>query len=386
MVARQVASGLARLRLPGLDRARGERVEHVLDDVLGRQPLDQLGLHQPDGGLVRDGAEQLSVLVGELAVAGEAADHPELLVARHQGDRKHRLVAGLGPPLRIGGAGTVATLPARPAHQVEDQPGSAPSRARGGSVRGVGADENQLVGVHVEAVDLTGVRAQQLASAAGHGLVEVLAHGDLRERLAQLGQRGQGLDPAPGVLVELGVLDRPGHQRRRVDEEVEGVVLELPWRLGVQDDDANHVAGLGEDRHRDHRLEVLLLELGNELHPRVGHRVLANELRGLVARHPAREPLVDAERELADETRVTRRCGPQHQPLALGEVDEAGMARGRVGRDVDDPVQDPIEVQRRGDGLDDRVERLVLEPSPTEGVVLLDKLQTQTRPPVARGT
>ena len=44
--AAEVAARVARLGLGGLDRSGGQRLEHVLDDVLGREPLDQRGLLQ----------------------------------------------------------------------------------------------------------------------------------------------------------------------------------------------------------------------------------------------------------------------------------------------------------------------------------------------------
>ena len=82
--------------------------------------------------------------------------------------------------------------------------------------------------------------------------------------------------------------------------------------------------------------------------------------------------------------RVVRRGRPQHQPLALEEVDEAGVAAGGVGGDVDDPAQHPVEVERRRDRLDHRVEGLVLAPRATRASRVPDELQTQTRPPSPR--
>ena len=102
--------------------------------------------------------------------------------------------------------------------------------------------EDELVGVGIEPVDLTRVRAQQLARPTGDDVVKVLAQGDCGERLAQLRQGRQRRHAPPRLLVQLGVLDRAGDQRRRVDEEVEHVVVELTRRHGVQDADADHVA------------------------------------------------------------------------------------------------------------------------------------------------
>jgi hypothetical protein len=148
-----------------------------------------------------------------------------------------------------------------------------------------------------------------------------------------------------------------------VDEEVHDVPVELARRLGVQHDHADHVAVAGEDRHRDHRLEAFLVQLGHELHARVLERALADELGRLGARDPAGQPLVEAPFELADQLRVARRGGAQHQPVALDEVDEARVAASRVRRDLDDAAEHPLEGQRRRDRLDDRVQRLVLAPN-----------------------
>ena len=56
------------------------------------------------------------------------------------------------------------------------------SGASGGSA----ARQHQLVGLGVEAPDLAGVGAQQLARAARDGVVEILAQRHGGERLAQL--------------------------------------------------------------------------------------------------------------------------------------------------------------------------------------------------------
>ena len=108
------------------------------------------------------------------------------------------------------------------------------------------------------------------------------------------------------------------------------------------------------------------------------HRVLADELGRLGPRDPSGEALVDPEAKGADEPRVPLGGGAQHQAVALEEVDEAGVAAGRVGRDIDDPAQDPVQVERGRDRLDDRVEGLVLALRPPKRVALLDQLQIQT--------
>ena len=232
----------------------------------------------------------------------------------------------------------------------------------------VGRGQDELVGLRVEPPDLTGVGAEQLAGAARDGVVQVLAERDGRERLAEARERRQCVDAPACLLVELSVLDRARGQRRGVDEEVEDVVVELARRLGVQDDHADHVAGAVQERHGDHRLEALLLELRHVLHARVVHRALADELGRARARDPAGQPLVDAPLELAHQMRVRRRSRLEHEPLSLEEVDEGGVAAGGVGGDLDDPRQHPLEGERGRDGLDDRIQRLVLAADAVEDV------------------
>ena len=355
----EVAACLARLDLRGLYRARGERLEHVLDDVLGGQPLDQLRLLEPDGGLVRNGPQQLRVLVAEGAPAEAAAQQPELLVAGGERRREQALAAG-----------GVARRRVATAHHVEQQRGTPGARGRASRLGRVGRGEHELVGLRVEPPDLTGVGAEQLAGAARDGVVQVLAERDGRERLAEARERGQRVDAPAGLLVELGVLDRAGRQRRRVHEELEDVVVELARRLGVQDDHPDHRARAVQERHGHHRLEALLLELGHVLHARVLHRALADELGRARARDPAGQTFVDAPLELPDEVRVGRRGGLQHEPLALEEVDECGVAAGGVGGDLDDACEHTLEGERGGDGLDDRIQRLVLAADAVEDVTV----------------
>ena len=145
-------------------------------------------------------------------------------------------------------------------------------------------------------------------------------------------------------------------------EEVEHALVELARGDGVQHDDAQHLARAGGHGDGDHRLEVLLLELGHVLHARVRERVLADE-RGLAGPcDPARQPLVEGELDLAHHVGVDARRGPDPQAVAIAQVDEAGMAARRLGDELDDAVEHPGQVDRRADGADDRVQRVALEP------------------------
>ena len=361
----EVAAGLSRLGLGARRRAGSQRVEHVLDDVLRGQALDQLGLLQAHRRLVRHGVQQLAVLRRELAPPRDAGQDPELLVAGHERRHQQGVCVEAGPE---GALHSAVAASVGPSHQVENERRPARTQARRRGVRRIGAGQAQLVAVGVEAVDPAGVGVQQLPQAARDRVVEVLAQRDRGERLAQPGERGERLDPAAGPLVELGVLDRAAHQRRRVHQEVEHVVVELPRRLGVQHHHADHVAGLGQDGHGHHRLKALLLELRHVAHARVLERVLADEGGRLRAGHPAGEPLVQAPAELPHQALVAAGRRPQREAARLHEVDEAGVAAGRVGGDVHDAPQHAVQVQRGRDRLDDGVQRLVLAPRPLEGV------------------
>ena len=249
--AAEVPVRLAGLGLRGRERARLERVEHVLDHVLGGQPLDQLGLLEPDGGLVGDGLEQLSLLVGEGApAAGHAADDPELLVAGHERGDQQAVVGAL-----------------LAAHQVEQQRGAA--RPRGGRVRRVRHGQRQLVVLGRQPPDLARVGGQQLPRPARDRGVQLVALRHGGERLRELRQGGQLVHPPARLLVELRVLDGARHEPGGVHEEVQDVVLELARRLRVQHDDADHPLALADDRDGDHRLEALLLDLRHVLHARI---------------------------------------------------------------------------------------------------------------------
>ena len=115
-----------------------------------------------------------------------------------------------------------------------------------------------------------------------------------------------------------------------------------------------------QDRHRDHRLEALLLQQREVLHPRVVHRALADELGRAVARHPAGQPLLDRHLHAPDGVGEHRRGGADRQLVVLEQVDEAGVAVGRLGRQVDDALQHRAELERRRHELDDAVQGPVL--------------------------
>ena len=123
-------------------------------------------------------------------------------------------------------------------------------------------------------------------------------------------------------------------------------------------DRPDRVAVLAVQRHCDERLKPLLFELGYVFHARIVERTLANERRPALRERPPREALPTLQLDAADEVRVGRGCGAQHEPLAVAieEIDEAGMRGARVGEQPYDTFKDLFEVERGADRRDDLVE------------------------------
>src|SRR6266508_3193870 len=67
-----------------------------------------------------------------------------------------------------------------------------------------------------------------------------------RNRLGQLSQVLELAYAPPRLLVQTGVLDRAGQERRARDEELDFVLGELARRRGVHRDDADQPAVLAE--------------------------------------------------------------------------------------------------------------------------------------------
>ena len=259
----EIAARGAPAGLCDVERPVGERLEQRAHEVLGGQALDVLGVAHRQRGLVGDGLQQLLVLSGERA---HARAH------RHEGAHLLAIVAQRSPRLdtRIG------------------------ERARR-----VERDQLERAVLAVAQPQLRGVAGQQPPHARRDDAIELLAPPDRDDALAQLGEVREGIHTQPRLLVEPRVLDRARHERRGVHEEVEHALVELARGHGVEHDDAQHLARPGGHRDGDHRLEVLLLELGHVLHARVRQRVLADE-RGLAGPcDPACQPLVEGELDLA---------------------------------------------------------------------------------------
>ncbi len=171
---------------------------------------------------------------------------------------------------------------------------------------------------------------------------------------------------APGVLVQPRVLDRLGDERGDVDQERGVLGREDARRLGVERDHADHAIALEDERHRDERLVLLLLELREVLHPRIRQHVLVDEHRLAVLEHPPGDPLAGAHRDATAEVGVALRRGAQHDPPAalLGEEDVRRVRDDRVVDEPDDRCEHRLDVERRGHGVDDLVEhRELIGPS-----------------------
>ena len=139
-------------------------------------------------------------------------------------------------------------------------------------------------------------------------------------------------------------------------EEVQVGPHELVRRLGVQRDHPHHAAVAVEHRNGHERLEPLLLELREVLHPRVLERLLLDERRTPGLHHPSGEALPELHADDAGEMLVGRGGRPEHQAIAVEEPDQAGVAPRRLRRQPDDPSQDRFQVGAGSDRLDDLIE------------------------------
>src|SRR4029079_6546963 len=141
---------------------------------------------------------------------------------------------------------------------------------------------------------------------SGEHVAEMLRPG---EGLGELGEVLELADALSSLLVEACVLDSAGHERGRGREELDLLGGELARRLCMHRDRADDVAVSSGDRNGEQRMDLLLLELGDELVARVVDRVL-REGRLAVLDCPPRDALALAESDLADETSVRPRAPP----------------------------------------------------------------------------
>ena len=130
---------------------------------------------------------------------------------------------------------------------------------------------------------------------------------------------------------------------------------ELAGRLRVHRDRADDVSVSPGDGDGQQRLELLLLELGDELVARIVDGVLGEG--GLaVLDCPPRDALAVIQADLPDELAVGLRCRPQHEAVVLDQVDEAGVNGARVRQQAHDGAQHLAEVEGGADSRNDLVQ------------------------------
>ena len=187
---------------------------------------------------------------------------------------------------------------------------------------------------------------------------------DRRQRLLEVERLGHGLrDPAQRlelghaalrVVVELGVLDRlrdlTGDRHEQVDLGV--VVVARRDRADVQR--ALQLL-LGQDRNREDRLVLLLVEVREALEARVEMSCSRDHDRRALGRRRSRDAL--ARTHLRPPCRLLdpgADGGPQHELVRalVVEVDEAGVGLERLGHLRRDQLEQLVQVERRVDGLD----------------------------------
>jgi hypothetical protein len=91
-------------------------------------------------------------------------------------------------------------------------------------------------------------------------------------------------------------------------------------------------------------LEPFLVDLGHVLHARIRHRVVADERRRAVTRDPPREAVVQVELDPSDHVGVNLRRRAQNELRALAQVHEAGVAIGRLGQQIHDRREQPVQI------------------------------------------
>jgi hypothetical protein len=98
---------------------------------------------------------------------------------------------------------------------------------------------------------MAGRGAQKVQAPGGDGRQELLQALSPSEGLGKLGEVLELADALPRFLVEPRVLDRPGDERSARCEHLHFGVGELPRRLRMEGDDADHAAVARDDRYRE---------------------------------------------------------------------------------------------------------------------------------------
>ncbi len=341
------------LQLVGGGGGVGQVLEQVLDRVSLGEPVDQLDLLDRDSGLAGDRGGDLAFLGVHAPACGDPQrQEPDQLVGRDQRQHRRRAVRVGAPQPHAEVAGGAVAAGQFDAHLVRRE-----GRGRGG-VGWPGAAQELCAAGGIDHVELAGVDREQAVGALGDGRQQIVQPRCAGHRPGQIGEPLDQRQAAPRVLVEPRVLDRSGHQRRGLHEEVGVGLGELARRLAVERDHPDHGARLVGQGHRYERLVVLLLGLGHDLHARIGEGVVAQEYRLIVGGHPARQTLAVLEPQPAHQRPVRVGHGAQRQRAVGGidEVHEARVAVDRVGDQIDDRAQHPVQIEGRRNRVDDLVQ------------------------------
>ena len=346
MAPAEVTAGGAGPRLGDVRRPARERLEQVADDVLGRQALDELGLVERDRELVGDRAQELVGLLPKGGLDRDAASAPRCSSPAATG------ATSVVPPVGAGrgGAAGRATRPCPPGRpRARRGRRGRRRRARGGPCRGRAgrAGRRRSPGLRARPRSPRGraPRARSTAAIACERLDRRVS-ASTRRRVSSY-RRAFSIAPATSEAVWARNVSAPSSNSRGATVCRTTVPSAGPDRAGI--------GTATIDWKRSSSISGKYFIRGSA---RAWSRM--NSGRAL-ARDPAREALVEAHVDLADEVRVDPRRGAQPQPLAVAQVDEAGVAVGRLAQEVDDAVEDAVEVGGGGHDPDDRVQRLASE-------------------------
>ena len=165
---------------------------------------------------------------------------------------------------------------------------------------------------------------------------------------------------------DVRMLDRGGDERGRAAQELDVALREIAALAPVHVERAHELAGPRHERHREQRGEFLAAQLGDVLVARVGELVLRDDDDLPVLRHPTRDALPHAKRDSSHGVLEAVGGRAQREAPALGvpQMEEDGLSSSRLPDERDGLAKDHVQVEARGDGLDDPVQKPVLDLDP----------------------
>ena len=336
--------------------AAAEVVEQILDQVALGQAVGELQAREADGRLAGEEVRDVALAVARARALGQAGDDESehLVAGDERRDQRGEHVGRAPERAREQGGHTGAS---RGAAQL------VPELGQRHEVRPVTAAvarraQPQLVPGRLEQVHAQRGRAEQVHPLLDRRSQQLVDRVGARDREAEARQLLEVAHRAPGALVQARVLHRLRDEGGGVDQEGRVVGAEHPGCLGVQRDHADHLAAADDQRHRDERLVLLLLELREVADARVGQRVLGDEHRLAVLEHPARDPLARLHRDAAAQVRVLGGGGAQREaPAAVVDQEDVGRVRDDgVVHEPHDRREHAVDLERRVDRVDDLVQ------------------------------